>query len=97
LVAILDQKPQPKDYSLRVQANFEFFQQQIADPGIVDPLCKGLAKLIIVDTSLNRDQDNPQLIFESLNSTGLELSQADLIRNFMLMGLETHLQARLYE
>jgi uncharacterized protein with ParB-like and HNH nuclease domain len=97
LVAILDQQPQPKDHSLRVQANFEFFQKQVADPGTAAALCKGLAKLIIVDISLSRDQDNPQLIFESLNSTGLELSQADLIRNFILMGLETPLQTRLYE
>ena len=60
-------------------------------------LCKGLAKLVIVDISLNRDQDNPQLIFESLNSTGRELSQADLIRNFILMGLKPQLQTKLYE
>ena len=52
---------------------------------------------MIVDISLNRDQDNPQLIFESLNSTGRELSQADLIRNFILMGLEPQLQTKLYE
>ena len=58
---------------------------------------QGLAKLVVVDISLNRDQDNPQLIFESLNSTGRELSQADLIRNFILMGLEPELQARLYQ
>lgn len=51
----------------------------------------------MVDISLNRDQDNPQLIFESLNSTGRELSQADLIRNFILMGLEPQLQTKLYE
>ena len=61
------------------------------------PLCKGLAKLMIVDIALNRDQDNPQLIFESMNSTGRELSQADLIRNFILMGLGTAQQTRLYE
>ena len=42
-------------------------------------------------------QDNPQLIFESMNSTGRELSQADLIRNFILMGLQPDLQTRLYE
>jgi uncharacterized protein with ParB-like and HNH nuclease domain len=65
--------------------------------GDLVPLCKGLAKLVIVDISLNRDQDNPQLIFESLNSTGRELSQADLIRNFILMGLEPQLQTKLYE
>jgi predicted transport protein len=63
----------------------------------VAALCTGLAKLVIVDISLNRDQDNPQLIFESLNSTGRELSQADLIRNFILMGLEPQLQTKLYE
>lgn len=97
LTTILDQQPPPKDHSLRVHENFDFFQKQVADPDVVEPLCKGLTKLIIVDISLNRDQDNPQLIFESLNSTGLELSQADLIRNFILMGLETPLQTRLYE
>ena len=58
---------------------------------------QGLAKLVIVDIALSRDQDNPQLIFESMNSTGRELSQADLIRNFILMGLEPELQTRLYE
>ena len=59
-------------------------------------LCKGLAKLVVVDIALNRDQDNPQLIFESMNSTGRELSQADLIRNFILMGLEPG-SKRLYD
>ena len=52
---------------------------------------------MIVDIALSRDQDNPQLIFESMNSTGRELSQADLIRNFILMGLEPAHQTRLYE
>ena len=51
----------------------------------------------IVDIALSRDQDNPQLIFESMNSTGRELSQADLIRNFILMGLDPAQQKRLYE
>ena len=48
-----------------------------------------------MDVSLDRSQDNPQLIFESMNSTGRELSQADLIRNFILMGLEPQLQTEL--
>ena len=60
-------------------------------------VCKGLAKLVVVDIALNRDQDNPQLIFESMNSTGHELSPGRLIRNFILMGLEPKLQTRLYE
>ncbi|MFD6949293.1 MULTISPECIES: DUF262 and DUF1524 domain-containing protein [unclassified Nocardiopsis] len=59
-------------------------------------MCQGLAKLVVVDIRLDRTHDNPQLIFESMNSTGLRLSQADLIRNFVLMGLKPALQERLY-
>jgi uncharacterized protein with ParB-like and HNH nuclease domain len=81
-----------------VEGNFALFQEWVGRAnGDLDALCKGLSKLVIVDISLNREQDNPQLIFESLNSTGKELSQADLIRNFILMGLEPRLQTRLYE
>jgi uncharacterized protein with ParB-like and HNH nuclease domain/predicted transport protein len=98
LKALLDNQPKPKDHSFRVEANFGLFQEWIAETkGDLVSLCKGLSKLVIVDISLNREQDNPQLIFESLNSTGRELSQADLIRNFILMGLEPQLQTRLYE
>ena len=53
----------------------------------LDSVFAGIEKLLIVDIALERDHDNPQLIFESLNSTGLDLSQADLIRNYVLMGL----------
>jgi uncharacterized protein with ParB-like and HNH nuclease domain len=78
--------------------NFALFQELLTDcKGDYAAVCKGLAKLVVVDIALTRDQDNPQLIFESMNSTGRELSQADLIRNFILMGLEPVLQTRLYE
>jgi predicted transport protein len=53
-------------------------------------------KLLVVNVALSRDQDNPQLIFESMNSSGRELSQADLIRNYVLMGQPPELQERLY-
>ncbi len=98
LMALLDQEPKPMKHSLRIKASFELFQKWVNEmKDDLIPLCKGLAKLVIVDISLNRDQDNPQLIFESLNSTGRELGQADLIRNFILMGLEPQLQTKLYE
>lgn len=98
LLAIVQQKDLPQERSIRVAENFAFFQEQIAGlKGDVTALCHGLAKLVIVDISLSRDQDNPQLIFESMNSTGRELTQADLIRNFILMGLEPANQTRLYE
>jgi len=97
LLTLLEQKSWPLECSLRIKENFEFFEKRIEklDDDIIF-LCKGLAKLIIVDISLNRDQDNPQLIFESMNSTGRELSQADLIRNFILMGLDPKDQTQLY-
>jgi len=98
LIAIVGGAEQPKERSLRVTANHSLFKQWINDSkGDLTTICKGLAKLVVVDIALSRDQDNPQLIFESMNSTGKDLSQADLIRNFILMGLEPELQTRLYE
>jgi uncharacterized protein with ParB-like and HNH nuclease domain len=98
LIAIVDNQEQPNEHSLRVEQNFRLFESRIADRGgDLVAVCKGLVKLMMVDIKLKRDQDNPQLIFESMNSTGKELSQADLIRNYILMGLEPELQTRLYE
>jgi uncharacterized protein with ParB-like and HNH nuclease domain/predicted transport protein len=98
LLALVQQKPLPAEPSLRVKDNFAFFDEHVQSLGSdLAPLCKGLAKLVIVDIALSRGSDNPQLIFESMNSTGRELSQADLIRNFILMGLEPAHQNKLYE
>jgi uncharacterized protein with ParB-like and HNH nuclease domain/predicted transport protein len=98
LTAIVGGTEQPKDLSLRVTQNFKLFEELIAARnGDLAAVCLGLAKLVVVDIALTRDQDNPQLIFESMNSTGRELSQADLIRNFILMGLEPDTQTQMYE
>jgi uncharacterized protein with ParB-like and HNH nuclease domain/predicted transport protein len=98
LTAIVGDGEIPQQESIRVRANYDLFEKWIGEAKVDHAtLCKGLAKLVVVDIALTRDQDNPQLIFESMNSTGKELSQADLIRNFILMGLEPALQTRLYE
>lgn len=98
LLAILQNTPMPPEASSRINENYALFQELIAThQGELEAICQGLAKLVIVDVSLDRAQDNPQLIFESMNSTGLELSQADLIRNYILMGLEPKLQTELYK
>ncbi|WP_455426760.1 DUF262 domain-containing protein [Dryocola sp. LX212] len=96
LRAIVDRKALPENNSVRVKENFEFFQEKLRDEAILETVCKGLSKLIVVDISLQRGHDNPQLIFESMNSTGKKLSQADLIRNYILMGLENDRQTALY-
>lgn len=62
----------------------------------VDELYEAVTKLEIINTTLNQD-DNPQLIFESLNSTGVALSEGDKIRNFILMGLPPKQQNDFYE
>lgn len=98
LKAIVTRAELPMEPSKRITQNFQFFTNLLtkyADQLAI--VCNGIAKLMVVDIALSRGQDNPQLIFESMNSTGKELSQADLIRNYVLMGLEPDLQTRLYE
>ena len=88
----------PKDHSIRIRENFEYFLERITDKETkIEQVCRGIAKLMIVDIALEREQDNPQLIFESMNSTGKALSEADLIRNYILMGLEPKLQTDIYQ
>lgn len=78
-----------------IKRNYEFFKSKIAKSDL-KKVYEGIAKLMIIDVALDYDKDNPQLIFESLNSTGLDLTQSDLIRNFVLMGLEKEKQDELY-
>ena len=88
----------PKEFSIRIKENFEFFSDAIAsNASKIVEICNGVNKLMIVDIALERDQENPQLIFESMNSTGKALSEADLIRNYILMGLEHGLQTEIYQ
>lgn len=76
--------------------NFNYFKEQITKENYQNVL-DGLSKLMFVEVSLDRVKDNPQRIFESLNSTGLELAQADLIRNYILMGLNRNDQNKIYQ
>lgn len=76
--------------------NFNYFKGRITE-GNYQVVLIGLSKLMFVEISLDREKDDPQRIFESLNSTGLELSQADLIRNYILMGLKRRDQNKIYQ
>jgi uncharacterized protein with ParB-like and HNH nuclease domain len=79
-----------------VKENYSYFKTQITEENFTTIL-NGLKRLIFVEISLERDKDDPQRIFESLNSTGLDLSQSDLIRNFILMDLEPKEQNKIYD
>lgn len=76
---------------------YRCFRELLSSPD-ADPerVYRGVARLNVVDVTLERRIDNPQLIFESLNSTGVDLTQSDLIRNYLLMGLPEADQTRLY-
>ena len=80
---------------------YEFFYERIEDfikqHGQIDEIYAGIFKLSLVSISLDKDSDNPQMIFESMNSTGKDLSQTDLLRNYLLMGLTPEKQTRLYK
>lgn len=79
-----------------VTENYNYFRSVINDDNF-ELILRGLNRLIFVEISLERDKDDPQRIFESLNSTGLDLSQSDLIRNFILMDLPPKDQTRIFE
>ena len=79
----------------KVIDNFNYFKERVTEENF-EFVLKGLSKLMFVEISLDREKDAPQRIFESLNSIGLELSQADLIRNYILMGLNRRDQNKIY-
>ncbi|MDR1385900.1 MAG: DUF262 domain-containing HNH endonuclease family protein [Planctomycetaceae bacterium] len=83
------------DFS-KIIDNFNYFKNRIAEENY-KVIWEGLNKLMFVEISLEKSKDDPQRIFESLNSTGLELSQADLIRNYILMGLNRNDQTKIYQ
>lgn len=85
------------DTNSNIYKNYIFFKKQIQNFGDFKNLYLGFKKLFIVHIALNRRDDNPQLIFESINSTGVSLSQSDLIRNFLLMDKEAEEQTELFE
>ena len=76
---------------------YRFFRSVLKKTGCdLDELYHGVSRLNVVDVRLDRNVDNPQMVFESMNSTGVDLRQSDLVRNYLLMGLDESEQTRLY-
>ncbi|GAA7606427.1 DUF262 and DUF1524 domain-containing protein [Helicobacter pylori] len=99
LLSLIDEnKRKPSEPSSKIVENFKLFEEWIRkNTDKLETIFKGLDKLMVVEISLERGKDNPQLIFESLNSTGKDLTQTDLIRNYILMGLEPEKQEIFYK
>ena len=97
LIKKIEGAPIPDTLKSRVLDNYGFFSGQIAKLEITPShLYDAIGKLQIVDIVLDRQYDDPQAIFESLNSTGMDLKDSDLIRNHLLMGLDSAMQTDVY-
>ncbi|EMH24481.1 hypothetical protein HMPREF1419_00855 [Helicobacter pylori GAM263BFi] len=91
LLSLIDEnKRKPSETSVKIMENFKLFEEWISkNTGKLETIFKGLKKLMIVWIALEKGKDDPQLIFESMNSKGIELTQTDLIRNYIIMETET--------
>ncbi|MGL2706450.1 GmrSD restriction endonuclease domain-containing protein [Helicobacter pylori] len=91
LLSLIDKnKRKPSEPSVKIMENFKLFEKWISEnTGKLETIVKGLEKLMIVYIALDKEKDDPQLIFESMNSKGIELTQTDLIRNYIIMETET--------
>jgi len=96
LFKVIENRKLAEEDSARIMENYDFFLKRICESDL-NVIYEGIQKLIIIDVSLDREKDNPQLIFDSLNSTGLKLTQADQIRNYVLMGLDKPQQENIYQ
>jgi uncharacterized protein with ParB-like and HNH nuclease domain/predicted transport protein len=97
LIKKIEGAPIPETMKSRVLDNYGFFAGLIGKGEIApSDLYDAIGKLQIVDIVLDRKYDDPQAIFESLNSTGMGLKESDLIRNHLLMGLDSATQADVY-
>lgn len=93
---IFDEYGAPLDEKSNITANYRYFCERIKRQEIaMDDLFDAIGRLEVIDITLE-DKDDPQLIFESLNSTGLDLTEGDKIRNFILMSLDDQMQERYY-
>lgn len=98
LISLVEEKPMAEGTRSRLIENYNFFANKLTDKEIQPAeVYESIGKLQIVNITLDRAVDDAQAIFESLNSTGKELSESDLIRNYVLMGLEPSEQTYVYE
>ncbi len=85
----------PTEFS-RIYLNYKFFKEKIAASHYeLSAIRDAITKFKIV--ALKLDGENPQEIFESLNSTGKDLTETELIRNFLLINLTADVQENLYK
>ncbi|WP_154498563.1 DUF262 and DUF1524 domain-containing protein [Helicobacter pylori] len=97
LLSLIDKdRRKPSEPSLKIVENFKLFEEWVSNTDKLETIFKGLDKLMIVEIALEKGKDDSQLIFESMNSKGMELTQTDLIRNYIVMETEIEKQEGFY-
>ncbi|WQZ36713.1 DUF262 and DUF1524 domain-containing protein [Helicobacter pylori] len=97
LLYLIDKdRRKPSEPSSKIVENFKLFEEWVSNTNKLETIFKGLEKLMIVKIELEKGKDDPQLIFESMNSKGIELTQTDLIRNYIVMETEIKKQEGFY-
>ncbi len=97
LLSLIDEnRRKPSEPSSKIVENFKLFEEWVSNTNKLETIFKGLEKLMIVEIALEKEKDDPQLIFESMNSKGIELTQTDLIRNYIVMETEVEKQEGFY-
>ncbi len=97
LLSLIDKdRRKPSEPSLKIVENFKLFEEWVSNTDKLETIFKGLDKLMIIYIALEKGKDDPQLIFESMNSKGMELAQTDLIRNYIVMETEIEKQEDFY-
>ncbi len=97
LLSLIDEnRRKPSEPSSKIVENFKLFEEWVSNTDKLETIFRGLEKLMIVEIALEKEKDDPQLIFESMNSKGMELAQTDLIRNYIIMETEIEKQEGFY-
>ena len=97
--AVMDNAIEQYGMPSKVVENYQFFLKSIKESSLTSKdLYEAMNHFNMVYIELTNDveDENPQVIFESLNSTGVSLSASDLVRNFLLMKLDSNTQEQLY-
>lgn len=98
LIDELENESSPKiRTSTKIAENYELLRSKLDTIGDPNIIWRGIRKLEVISISLEQGKDNPQAIFESMNSTGKDLTASDLVRNYVLMGLPIKTQNIFYK
>lgn len=100
---VMEEKISLSERSASVYKNYMYFKSNLTElqnqTNLLDLISYGLNSFSVVTLQLEPEQnswENPQEIFESMNSIGKPLALSDLVRNYLLLGLDSETQNQFY-